>query len=285
MGGVGATGVLLPALFAGLVAVGVTVAIERWGGRLGGLVGTMPSTIVPAAVGMAAAGDPVAFNEAMWVVPVGMFLNTAFLYAWRVVPPWLPAWRLGPRLALMLALSLSVWLALAGLVAAGTSWMRDAHVPLVGVGLGFTVAIAVFGLLASSQPRPAPRGHRKVSPTVLVARGLLAATAIGTAVWLSSRGDGVIAGVASVFPAIFITTMVALWLSQGEAVQAGAVGPMMLGGTSVAAYALLATWLLPSLGLALGSLLTWILSVVAVTVPAWWWLQRRAAVHRPPLVD
>ena len=39
---------------------------------------------------------------------------------------------------------------------------------------------------------------------------------------------------------IFLTTMVSLWLSQGEAVPSGAVGPMMLGASSVAVYALLA---------------------------------------------
>ena len=35
--------------------------------------------------------------------------------------------------------------------------------------------------------------------------------------------------------------MIALWLAQGEAVQAGAVGPMMLGSSAVAGYALLAS--------------------------------------------
>ena len=40
---------------------------------------------------------------------------------------------------------------------------------------------------------------------------------------------------ASVFPAIFLTTMVSIWLSQGEAVQSGA-NLMMLGSSSVALY-------------------------------------------------
>ena len=40
------------AAFAGLVAVGVTVAIERLGGRVGGLLGTLPTTIVPASLGI-----------------------------------------------------------------------------------------------------------------------------------------------------------------------------------------------------------------------------------------
>ncbi|MCP4793368.1 MAG: hypothetical protein GY882_08585 [Actinomycetia bacterium] len=39
------------------------------------------------------------------------------------------------------------------------------------------------------------------------------------------------------FPAIFMTTMVGLWLSQGPDVPLGAAGPMLLGSTSVAVYA------------------------------------------------
>ena len=39
--------------------------------------------------------------------------------------------------------------------------------------------------------------------------------------------------------------MVSVWLSQGEAVQIGAVGPMMLGSGSVAVYAIGAMYMFP----------------------------------------
>ena len=43
---------LLSALFAGLVAVLVTMAIERWGGIVGGILGTIPTTIIRATIGI-----------------------------------------------------------------------------------------------------------------------------------------------------------------------------------------------------------------------------------------
>jgi hypothetical protein len=46
------------------------------------------------------------------------------------------------------------------------------------------------------------------------------------------------AGLASAFPAIYGTTMVSLWWSQGSHVQSGAVGPMILGGTAVSGFAM-----------------------------------------------
>jgi len=119
-----------------------------------------------------------------------------------------------------------------------------------------------------------------VGLVTLFARGLLAAVAIAGAVTLASVAGPLISGVASVFPAIFLTSMVSLWWSQGEAVQGGAVGPMMLGSTSVSAYALFAASLLPLFGVVWGSLMAWALAFVVITVPAFGWLQWRIARTR-----
>ena len=84
------TSVLLSALFAGIVATAVTVAIEKWGGLVGGLLGTVPSTIVPAGIGMYVAGGEDVLVMSMSVVPLGMLLNALFLGAWVVIPRWFP---------------------------------------------------------------------------------------------------------------------------------------------------------------------------------------------------
>jgi hypothetical protein len=42
------------AIFAGLVAIGVTRAIEKFGGLIGGVLATLPTTVVPASIGVAA---------------------------------------------------------------------------------------------------------------------------------------------------------------------------------------------------------------------------------------
>ena len=81
--------------------------------------------------------------------------------------------------------------------------------------------------------KPAPKGKNSVSKKILAARGIVAAMAIGIAVLISSLGMPLLAGLASVFPAIFLTSMIALWLAQGPSVPLGAAGPMMMGGASV----------------------------------------------------
>ena len=105
----------------------------------------------------------------------------------------------------------------------------------------------------------------------------MAATAIGIAVGLSGLGFPTLAGLASVFPAIFLTSMVALWLAQGPTVPQGAAGPMMLGGASVAVYANVAMWSLPAYGSVVGSAMAWVASVVGWSLPAFMVLRKHHA--------
>lgn len=269
------TAILVSAGLAGAAAIGVTIAIERFGGRIGGLLGTLPTTIVPAAAGIAAgSANRAEFAAAMAVAPAGMLLNALFLWLWRAIPPRLPAWSSGRRMLAVLGLSLAAWFLAASMVVLGASVLRNSGQDLEPWGWLLTGSIALIGALACWKAPPSPRGRRPVGPLTLLSRGLLAAIAIGLSVWLASVGGAVAAGVAAVFPAIFLTTMVALWLAQGEAVQAGAVGPMMLGSTSVAVYAMLAARILPALGTVYGSLVSWLMAATLATLPAWWLTRR-----------
>ena len=257
------------ALFAGLVAIGVTLAIEKFGGRAGGLIGTMPSTIVPASVGFHLSATSVeGAREALLAVPFGMAVNVLFLWSWAVLPPRIKSpW----RLAKVLLGGLSLW-ALAA--ASCTLLLNRISWDLGGPAIAMTLAIVLLGGWACRGAPQSPAGHRKVSILSLISRGWMAASAIGVAIWLSDQSP-VLAGMASVFPAIFLTTMVSLWMAQGEAVQAGAVGPMMLGSSAVAVYALLASVALPAMGLLWGCVAAWVGSVGLATLPAWWWVQRQ----------
>jgi len=115
----------------------------------------------------------------------------------------------------------------------------------------------------------APKAKKNVSVVVYLMRGIFAGVAIAIAVFISFTYP-IAGGIASVFPAIFFTTMVALWISHDETLCVGAAGlsilpsppphpqwmislirrlddpdpmddlagPMMLGSLSVGAYAI-----------------------------------------------
>ena len=255
---------LWAALFAGFVAILATLAVEKLGGVLGGVVASIPTTVVPGVLGFFYAGA--GFEQAVLAIPYGMFVNAVFLLTWRVLPTRLPFVGFQARLLSMILMSLLIWFCCAGV----SVWIQHQYSSLHMSAI-VVVVQALFGIWACWNNPPAPKGTNPVGMSILAMRGLLAGTAIGCAILMSHLGA--LAGMASVFPAIFLTTMVSVWMAQGEAVPAGAVGPMMLGSTSVSLFSVLSILLLGLYGPIIGCLLSWGISVILVSVPAAIWLR------------
>ena len=88
---VGGASFLAGGFLAFMAAVMSTTAIERFGGRLGGIIASLPTTIVPAAAFIWLA-DPrrEALQQAFGIFPMTMLVNVAYLWLWRVVPMAVP---------------------------------------------------------------------------------------------------------------------------------------------------------------------------------------------------
>tara|TARA_B100001996_G_C18618915_1_gene576869 strand:- start:358 stop:1209 length:852 start_codon:yes stop_codon:yes gene_type:complete len=271
---------ILAAIMAGVVATTVTVLIEKYGGVVGGILGTIPTTIIPAAIGMGSEGGNDSLIISLSIVPAGMLINAIFLSTWAILPNKLPSkWSSNRKLIFTIMSSLIIWTC-SGIIAiyavdiAIENNFSAYQIAIIGfLMVGFLGAIMCWNL------RPAPKGENLVSKIVLISRGLVAATAIGIAVIISGLGMPLIAGLASVFPAIFLTSMIALWIAQGPSVPLGAAGPMMMGGASVAAYSIIAMWSMIEYGLFIGSVIAWFGSIVLWSVPSFVYVNWRAKVQ------
>lgn len=255
------------------MAIAATVAVERLGGRLGGLLAGVPTTIVPATLGFWwTRVSPESFETALYAVPGGMLVNAGFLYCWRVFPGVFTARGVRGLLAQVTFAALGIWSVLAfAFVSLAHSEAIPIHI-LGPVAFGLQV---VAGVAMCWSKTLAPKGSKKVRLSTLAMRGLLAGGAIYFSVWLANLGNPLLAGVASVFPVIFLTTMVSVWLAQGKAVPMGAVGPIMLGSSSVSAYSLCAICSLPSFGIVVGPLVAWTVAILVVSLPSWLFLRSR----------
>jgi hypothetical protein len=267
-----ASTVMLSAVFAGVVATLVTVAIEKWGGVIGGILGTVPSTIVPASIGMYMVSTPEEFLESMAIIPFGMMLNAMFLGVWLILPSKFP--HSNHLLAKTTTSSIIFWVVCGSALFFALESQVFSNIPPQQLGYVGFFGVFCVALYFNIKRLPAPGGHRKVSRLTLFIRGIMAATAIGFAVALSHLHQPLLAGLASVFPAIFLTTMVALWHAQGPSVPKGAAGPMMLGGMSVAVFALLAMVCFPLFGPWFGAISSWLGAIVLWSVPAFFALQK-----------
>ena len=253
-------------LFAGAVAVFATIAIERLGGKLGGILATIPTTIVPASFGFWYLSSEIQeFEDALWAVPVGMLLNAAFLHSWHWLPERFAFARPLLKLLLVICGSLSLWFLLALL---GVQLMSASREFMPWVGATTFLIQLVYGFMASRNDRAVTQVPKKVGSMALLARGTMAAFAIAAAAIIIAMGHPILAGVASVFPAIFLTIMVSVWVSQGEHFPATAVGSMMLGSTSVSGYALVSIWSFAKFGPIWGSAISWCLSLLLISIPS-----------------
>lgn len=264
--------IILYGIFAGLVAILVTVAIERFGGIIGGVLGTIPSTIVPAAAGVYLIDGKESLISSMSIVPIGMLINGLFLGVWIVFPRFIKDERL--RLPSTIAASLSAWAVLALTSLMIVRHITNGIISELALGLVGLFALAGLAIFFNIQSIAAPKGINKVPLVILSIRGIAAGLAIAFCLFLAELGLPFLAGLASAFPAIFLTSMVALWLSQGPQVPRGAAAPMMLGGASVSVYALIVMWSLPSFGIIYGSVIAWFGAVGLWTLPSFLVLKR-----------
>ena len=264
--------IILYGVFAGLVAILVTVAIERFGGFIGGVLGTIPSTIIPAAAGVYAIEGEESLIASMSVVPIGMLINGMFLGVWIVFPKYINKTNL--KLPITILFSLCTWAVLAFISLLIARQVTDGMISEAMLGIVGLVALAILAVRFNIQSRDAPKGKNKVPLAILSIRGIAAGLAIAACLVLAELGLPFVAGLASAFPAIFLTSMVALWISQGPQVPQGAAAPMMLGGASVSVYALLAMWSLPSFGIVIGSIVAWFGAVGLWTIPAFLLLRK-----------
>ena len=264
--------IILPAILAGIVAILVTLAIERFGGLVGGVLGTIPSTIIPAAAGVYHIDGKEGLLSSMSIVPLAMIVNGLFLSIWIILPKYVSNKKTPLLLTTIASLLTWAFFAYIALSIADYSVSLDISPAVMGIlGLVCLILVSVF---FNIKTRPSPRGDNKVPILILSIRGVAAAIAIGTALILAQIGQPLVAGLASAFPAIFLTSMVALWVSQGPQVPQGAAAPMMLGGASVSVYAIIAIWSLPEFGVVLGSVIAWFASVILWTLPAFTLLRR-----------
>ncbi len=92
------------------------------------------------------------------------------------------------------------------------------------------------------------------TPGELAFRGVFAGLMISVSVVGAAVGGPVVAGILSVFPAIFTSTMVILYLRQGREFT-GAVGTIMVvSSTNVVVYTTVVHYAYPEMGIAAGTL-------------------------------
>lgn len=218
------------------MAIAVACLIEKYGGAVGSVIGTVPSTIIPAIfIILSDNSKSVAerVNSGLACV-FGVFAtNVCFMPIWKVLPPRLPKkWSNGLSVLVSTIVSLLVWFVAAMVVLLIQQALAKIGMTMLVYTLILVILTCLIGGYLCWNLPPTPAGKNPVKWYIHVARGLVAGAAIFVSGILSQTDAGIAAGAASTFPSIFLTTMVSVSLAQGADVSTGAIGPMILGGAS-----------------------------------------------------
>lgn len=229
---------------AGVWIGGATLLAERLGSEKGGLISNLPATILISLLFVALVQDPTFAAKATEAVPVGMLIDTIFLLVFILL--------LKHGLVKTVLLSLGTWLGLAFL--AGRVHSTSLFINIV---LYTVTAVGAYLWLEYRVDIPVKaKNRKKYSPASLLVRALFAGGVVAGAIILSTFAGTYWVGLFSTFPAVMLSTMVILAVNQGPDF-ARAVGKVMiLSSTNIIIYAAAVSVTYPSLGAALGTLVS-----------------------------
>jgi len=230
-----------------------TVAAEKFGSKIGGLIGGIPSTSVVALLFIGIVRSPEYVVQATDVIPLVMGYNSLFLVVFVV---------------------LSRYGLLTGLGSALAMWFVCSFLTIVfdfrhfGPGLAAFILFFVFSylILEKGMALPSLSGIKvRFTPLQIAARALFSGLVIAAVVFLSKVGGPLIGGVFAVFPAVFTSTIVITSHARGVAFTRALTKPLLVSAmVNVVVYVFAVRSFYPGLGLFWGTLAA--LAVTGVSV-------------------
>ena len=244
--------VALSFLVGGLFVTVCTVAAERFGSAIGGIIGGFPSTVVVTLFFIGLVESPQVASRATEIVPLIVGFNGLYLVIYAAFARW----------------GFTVGLGMAFLVWGTLSYFAVRVAPI-----GFAVSLVCYLLLLLLTYFIFQRllhvtlfAGRNVSfsPVQLSLRALFSGGIIALAVWLSKVSGPTIGGMLAVFPAAFTSTLTIAYKTRGLEFSRALTKPLMISGMiNVVVYAVCVRYLYLTYGLGFGTLLAFLVSIVS----------------------
>lgn len=242
--------IIISFIVAGIWIGGATLLTERLGSKKGGLISNLPSTVLIALVFVALVQDAQFAAKATDAVPIGMLIDTLFLLIFIIL--------LKYGLIKTVLFSLSTWFGLAFLA----QKIHSSNIAL-NIILYFITAVASYIFLEYVVKIPAKgKNLKKYTPGSLIIRALFAGSVVAGAVFISTFAGTYWVGLFSTFPAVMLSTMVILTVTQGIDFARATGKIIVLSSTNIIIYAIGVSFTYPSLGIALGTIVSFALAFI-----------------------
>jgi hypothetical protein len=230
----------------------ILVASERFGSKIGGFIGGLPSTALLSFFFIGLTQSPVTASEATTVFPLVYSITGIFL----VVYGWLSK----KGFTFTLFFSLFIWFILSAIVA----WINPQNFGLNLILYAFILLIAYYLMESKLKIRTLEkiRINHTLKQTAL--RSLFGGTIILLAVVLAKLGGPVFGGIFAAFPAMFISTLFLSYRAQGMEFSRSMTKPLMVTGmVTIVIFAVAVRYSYIKTGLYIGTLIAMAISAMS----------------------
>jgi hypothetical protein len=233
----------------------VTVAAERLGTEIGGILSGLPTTAPISLLFIGWNQGVVAAAQSSVMVPAVMGLNATFLMAYAIL---LPKGKISATLS-----AIAVWAVLAGILM--LSGLSDITVSTsIFLFLAFlSFLVMEYGLKVQSQKIRALKHSFKQ----LLSRGLIGGGIVAFAVYVAKIGGTLLGGLFSTFPATYLSIIVIFSREYNSIIGKAMAKSMVVGSTAICVFGIVVNLYLRVLGLGLGILLGYVCSILVLTIP------------------
>jgi hypothetical protein len=246
--------IALAFVVAGTWISAATLAGERLGTRIGGLIANLPSNILVSLLFISMTRGTDYAIAAAGSVPIGMAVDTVFLL---VV---IAALKKGLKLAL--PLGIAVWIATAMIFFALPPLGVAAGILLYAVVCAASFAVAEWGLgIKAVEKKKAP-----FRLSVMATRAVFAGTIVAGAVALAQIAPPYMTGILATFPAVLLSTMVILTRAQGRDFARATGKVLILSSSNIIVYSSAVMVFFPITGAWWGTLAAFILAALYVSI-------------------
>ena len=222
----------------------VTVIAERFGSKVGGFIGGLPSTIVVALLFIGLSQSTETASRAAVMIPLVMGVNGFFILVYLA--------RVHAGLVQALLTALFLWFIIIGLIV----WL-GVESALVSF-LVWSISLAAAYYITEHVMHIAHKGGVRVPYTMqqILTRGIVSGFIISMAVLISRLTGPVIGGIFSNFPVIFMSTLFITYRTGGAEFSRAVAKTLMISGMiNVGVYSFTAHFAYQHFGLVTGTLI------------------------------
>ena len=227
-----------------------TLSAERFGSKVGGLIGGLPSTVVIALLFIGLTQSPQAAANATTIMPLAQGLNGLFIITFMHFIP--------GGLQFGLLTSLLLWFVQSSLL-----YFLDIQYFWVSL-LGWLLLLVFCYLTVEKKMKIPSRNKLMISypPSQLIWRAIFGGGVISLAVFMGKIGGPLLGGIFGSFPAMFLSTLVITYNSGGSDFSRSTGKSLLVSGlVNVPLYEIMVRVLYPTVGLGLGTALALLFSL------------------------